>query len=112
MTSWDNHIMQQIAPVGHTTSIAAFIAAILNWLPPVLASIGAIFGIVWYTIVIYESRTFQHWKRNRQMKKRAKKLAKLRAKERIVLAEIDAIEKVRSARVEAREIVEHAKVDA
>lgn len=96
------------AVVGHSISGAAIVGSLTGWFPPV----AAVAAFIWYTIQIYESRTFQHWFRNYLMKKRARKLAKLRAKEKIVLARIEAIEKLRAASVEAKEIVATAKSDA
>lgn len=94
--------------VGHSLSGTAILGSLVGLFPPIAAAAA----FIWYLIQVYESRTFQHWFRNRQMKYRAKKLAKLRAQEKIVLAKIEAIEKVRLANVEARELVETAKVDA
>jgi hypothetical protein len=94
--------------VGHSLSTTAILGSLAGLFPP----IAAVAAVIWYTIQVYESRTFQHWYRNRQMVHRARKLAKLRAKEKIVLAKIEAIEKVRASRVEARELVESARADA
>jgi hypothetical protein len=94
--------------IGHSLSSAAILGTIFGFFPYFAALLAA----VWYLIQIYESRTFQHWFRNRLMKHRAKRLAQLRAKEKIVVARIVALEKVRSASVEAREIIAVAKSDA
>jgi len=94
--------------VGHSLSGTAILGSLVGLFPPVAAAAA----FVWYVIQVYESRTFQHWFRNRQMVHRAKKLARLRAKEKIVLAKIEAIEKVRIANREARDLVETAKSDA
>lgn len=94
--------------IGHSLSSAAIVGTLVGWFPVV----AALAAFIWYIIQIYESRTFQHWYANMQMKRRARKLARLQAKERIVLAKIEAIEKVRVASVEARELVATAKVDA
>jgi hypothetical protein len=92
---------------GHSISLAAIFGTLFGWFPPVAAAAA----FIWYSIQIYESKTFQHWHRNRMMMRRARKLAKLRAREKMVIAEIEAIEKVRSARVEAREIVATAQAE-
>ena len=93
---------------GHVLSGAAIAGTLIGLFPPV----AAFAAFVWYTIQIYESRTFQHWYRNLQLKNRARHLSKLRAQEKIVLAKIDAIEKVRVAYAEARETLATARVDA
>lgn len=67
---------------------------------------------VYNVVQLYESRTFQHWKANYLMKRRAKKLAKLRAREKIVVAQIAALEKIRTARKEARDMVAEASAEA
>ena len=74
--------------------------------------IAAVAGFLWYCLQIWESRTIQHWWRNLQMKRKAKKIARLRAREKVIIAELDALNVVRAARVEAREKVETAKVEA
>lgn len=89
-------------------SLGTLFAALSGIAPPIAALLSA----VWFAVQIYESRTFQHWKRNRQMKSRAKKLAKLRAREKVTLAEIEAIERLRHARSEALEIVAAARAEA
>lgn len=84
------------------------ISTIFGWLPYMAAGVG----LVWYCIQIWESRTIQHWWRNRQMVKRAKKIAKLRAREKVILAELDALELKRAAQHAAVEKVEKARVAA
>lgn len=37
----------------------AALQVFVGWLPPVLGSLAAILGIVWYVIQIYESTTFK-----------------------------------------------------
>lgn len=93
---------------GHSLSFGALIAVLAGVAPPIAALASAL----WFSLQIYESRTFQHWKRNRQFKSRARRLAKLRAKEKITLAEIAALEKLRHAKLEASDIVAGAKAEA
>jgi hypothetical protein len=93
---------------GHAVSLAALAAVFAGLLPAIAAAASAI----WFAVQIYESRTFQHWNRNRQMRSRAKKLARLRAREKITLAQIAAIERVRHARSDAKDIVAEAKAAA
>lgn len=91
-----------------TVSAGAIIGAILGLLPA-LAALGA---IVWYLIQIYESRTFQHWIANLRMKNRARKLARLRARHKVLEAQMEALGIKKAARVAARELVEQAQAEA
>ena len=50
--------------------------------------------------------------RNRQMVRKAKRIAKLKAKEKVIVAQLEALETLRQARVDARDKVEVAKVEA
>ena len=94
--------------VGDVISAGAIVGTFLGYFP----IIAAFAGFVWYSIQIWESRTIQHWWRNRVEIKRAKKLVRLRAKEKVLVAKIEALAQVRAARVEARDKVEQAKVEA
>lgn len=82
------------------------------WLPQLTGAIGGVLGAAYYVIQLYESRTFQHWKNNWLMKRRARKLARLRARLIVTTAQIKAIEKIRVARREARELVAEASSTA
>ena len=98
-------------PINKAMDVVAagsIVGSIMGYLP----AIASILSIIWFGIQIYESRTFTHWKNNWLMKRKAKKIARLKAKEKVLAAEILAIETVRSARVEAREKVATAKVEA
>jgi len=101
-------IIDAIGPIAHPASLISVAGAFVGILPP----LAALVGIAWYVILIYESRTFQHWNRNRQMKRKARKVAHLRAQEKIILAELDALEIVRVARVDAHEKIASATAQA
>lgn len=103
-----DYIMEQMAPVAHPASAGVIVATMVGWLP----SFAALLSVIWFLICIFESKTFQHWKRNLQMRYRARKLVRLRAAETITVAKIAALEKLRAARVEAREMVAGAKAEA
>lgn len=94
--------------VVDTLSVGAIIGALIGVLPAVAAA-GA---FIWYLIQIYESRTCQHWLANRRMIQRARKLAKLRAQEKMVLAQIEALATVKTAERAARAKVADAAVEA
>jgi len=102
------HLPFPVALITDVVSAGAIIGTILGDLPYV----AALAGMVWYTIQIWESRTVQHWWRNRQMVRKAKKIARLRAKEKVIVAQLEALETIRQARVDARTKVEVAKVEA
>ena len=78
----------------------------------ILPALAAIIGICYYGIQVWESNTVQTWVHARKAKHAAKKLAILRNKQQILLAEIDAAELVRSASVEAHEKVAAAHLEA
>jgi hypothetical protein len=88
--------------------LGAIVATIAGYLP-ILAAMIALF---WYCIQIWESRTVQHWYQNRKMIRKARKIAQLKAKEKVISAQLDALETIRQAKVEARDKLEIAKVEA
>lgn len=108
----DLTMFERLAPVGHTGVSATLLAGFMGALPTIITVVGGLLGIAWFCICIFESRTFQHWLRNRRMVSQARRLAKLRAQETVTLAKIAALETVRAARVDARELVQTAKADA
>lgn len=93
---------------GDIISAGAVIGTFLGYLP----LMAAFLAMLWYVIQIWESRTVQDWWRNRQEVRKAKKLVRLRAEEKVLVAKIEALAKVRAARVVARDKVVQAKVDA
>lgn len=92
----------------HAASLGALAAAAMGWLPGVIAIIPAIY----YLILIWESKTVQHWINNRRMVWRARKIARLRAKEKVITAKLEAMRVLKVARQDARALVEGAKVQA
>lgn len=102
------HFPHPMGLTGDVLGAGAVVGSFLGYLPPA----AAFLALIWYVIQIWESRTVQHWWRNRQEVKKAKRLVRLRAKEKVLVAKIEALAKVRAARVEARDQVEQAKVEA
>ena len=86
----------------------AIVAAFVGYIPALAAAVA----MVWYLVQLWESRTVQHWRENRTMVRKAKRIARLKAKEKVITAQLEALESVRQARVEARDKVELAKVEA
>lgn len=101
-----------VQATGSFTAASTLVVSFLGYLPPMLGAFGSGLGIIWFLLQIYKDQTFQNFIHNLKTKKQARKLARLRARERVVIAKIDAIEKVRSAHVEARELVAHEKAEA
>lgn len=106
--STDSSGLHPLAWAADVVSAGAIVGTIAGYLP----FVAALAGLIWYVIQIWESRTIQHWWRNRQMVRKAKRIAKLKAKERIIVAQLEAMETVRQAKVDARDKVETAKVEA
>ena len=97
---------------GSSIMGSALIVTILGYLPTILAVVASILGVIWFLICIYESKSYTHWSRNRRMKRNARRLMKLRAKEKVVIAKIEAAETLRQARVAARELVDRQIAEA
>ena len=97
-----------VAMTGDVIGVGAIVAALLGYVTPVAAMVA----LIWYLIQIWESRTIQHYLNNRQMVRKAKKVARLKAKAKVISAQLDALETLRQARVDARDKLEIAKVEA
>jgi hypothetical protein len=106
-----------ISWIGHTLSGAALVGSIIGWFP----GVAAVVALLWYGIQIYESKTYQAWKRGRRLRQMATlriEMARLEALElvahpvnvgQVQLAEAtaDAVV-VRAAKV-AQQVLEAAK---
>ena len=104
----DSSPLHPIAVLADLISAGAILGTIAGDLPYV----AAVAGLIWYLIQIWESRTIQHWWRNRQMVRKAKRIAKLKAKEKVIVAQLEALESIRQARVDARDKIETARLAA
>lgn len=51
------HVSESAKNLGDAISIATVLATLAAWLPP----LAALFTIVWTSIRIYETKTFQDW---------------------------------------------------
>lgn len=98
--------------IVHTVASSSIIATILGYLPAVLGVVAAFLASVYYSICVWESRTIQHWMNNRRMVRRARRLMRLKAKEKVLTAKIDALQIIKTARKEARAKVEDATAEA
>lgn len=93
---------------GNVISLGAIAGTIIGWLP----LFAALVAIIWYSIQIWESSTVQEYVRKRMTISKAKKVARLRAEQKIILAQLDALETVRAARAVAKEVVAVAAAEA
>lgn len=83
--------------LGHGLSLGAIAMTIAGVLP----AVAALVAVIWYTIQIYESNTAQKWLEKRRMKRKARRVARIRAESKVLLAELEALETIREARVTA-----------
>jgi hypothetical protein len=63
----DDHVSTAVRITGDVSAAMAVVATILGFLPPLAAFVG----MVWYCILIYESKTVQAWFARRREKKLA-----------------------------------------
>jgi|ERR1700676_4064636 len=94
--------------VTHTFSAGVFVGYLSGMLPVFVAFIPS----VWCLICIWESSTVQHWVRNRRMIYKAHRIARLKAREKVIMAQLDALEVIREARTIAKEKVAIAEHEA
>jgi hypothetical protein len=97
---------------GHLLSSGATLIAILGIFGAALGVVSGMAGLIWFCLQIWENRTFQHWIMNRRMVSRARKVARLKAREKILVAKIEALQMQRQARADARALLENAATDA
>jgi len=102
----------ELSPLGHSAAIGSVTAAYFGWLPPLAAGIAAFLGAIYWALSVYETRTVQNWRVRFIQRRREKKLARLRAEEKCVIAQITALEKLRADKVEAKELVATAADEA
>lgn len=104
-------VMDQYNPLhwlGHSASVFVILATLASLLP----AFAALAAIIWYAVQIYESDTCQKYLEKRRMKRKAALVARLRAKQKVVLAELEALTLVRDARVVAEQKVSVATAEA
>lgn len=89
--------------------IGTYAASVWGYLPGVVAVIGGCLAIVWYALMIYESKTFEAWRADRASRIKARRIAKLNAKEKVIRAELEALELKRGAAATAAAVVQAAE---
>lgn len=76
--------LAEVSP-PHTGEVAAavvggtFLAHVWGWLPGVVAVIGGVLAIVWYVLMIWESKTVCDWRDRRKQSKIDKLEARLKS---------------------------------
>ena len=93
-------------------ALLALLGRLFGFLGDGITYAGALAALIWFCIQIWRSREIQHWYHNWQEVKRARRLVRLRAREKVLVAQIEALASVKQAKVEARDKVEAAKVEA
>ncbi len=93
---------------GDGLSVGAIVGAFLGLLP----AVAAIAAFIWYLIQIYESDTAQKWLDKRRAFRKSARITKLRAEQKVLLAELEALELVREARAVAGDKVAKATHEA
>lgn len=68
MSDQHTNIANHVSVVMDAGAAGAVVGSILGWLPPI-ATLGA---IIWYAIMIYESKTVQGWLQKRADKRKMK----------------------------------------
>ena len=94
--------------VGGILSPLTIVGTWIGYLPYVAATVA----VIWYIIQIWESRTIQAWWTNRQLVRRSRKIARLKAAEKVITAKLSALQKVSLAKQDARESIAIAVVEA
>jgi hypothetical protein len=94
------------------TIILPWLVHVWGYLPTAVAVIGGVLGIVWYTIMIWESQTGRDWRNRLMTKRKMRKIGRLQAKVKLYQAELDALDVKRQAEHTATQKVESAKVEA
>ena len=103
---WHWHFL--IKWVGNGVSTVAIIGTFFGWFPYV----AAFAAFTWYVIQIWESRTTQEWWTRRNANIRARRISRLQAKEKLILARLVALQTLQVAKKEARQLVDNAAVEA
>lgn len=93
---------------GHGGSVIVILATLASVLP----AFAALAAVIWYAVQIYESDTCQKMLEARRMKRKARRIARLRAEQKLLLAELEALTIVRDARVVAEQKVSDATAEA
>lgn len=92
--------------------LATVVAYITGIIAPILGVLVGIMALVWYTIQIWESAFMSRWRLRIAARHKARQIAKLQRKEKIILAKLDALKVVQDAKITAQGIVQDARIEA
>jgi hypothetical protein len=98
--------------VGPAVVIISTVNYFLDKIPLVVTTIAGILVIVLYSLQIWKDSSVQHALRNWRMKRKFRKIRKIKARQKVLIAQLEALEIVKQARIEAREKVEQATAEA
>lgn len=113
MTSW---LQTDPAPITfHAVGLGGLgtaSAGVLANLPVYITVFAAIVASVSYAVTIWESTTIQYWVAKWKQRRQARKMLKLKSRQRVVNAQIEAMERVQQVKTETHEQVQVAKAIA
>jgi dipeptide/tripeptide permease len=95
-----------------TTLVGTYLGHAVGYLPGFVAVVGGMLAIVWYSVMLWESKTVQDWHAKSSARRKMKKIANLKAQEKIITAQLAALEVRRVAREDAADKVQAATADA
>lgn len=104
--------MPEISPTpsfwGHVAAVGTWVGTLFGLLP----ALAALVAVIWYMIQIYESTTVQKWLDVKRLVWKARRIAHIRAEQKLLQAQLEAMEIVREARVIADSKVAVATTEA
>lgn len=101
-----------VEPIAVSAAIITIANAILSYLPQVVAVIVGLMAIAYYAVQLWESKTIQDRRHKFLEGRRLKKIAKLQAAERIVVAQLEALSVKRAANAAAAQLVQAGEAAA
>lgn len=89
----DTWTMDNIDPhgFGHIAAGGGFAAgtlSVLGIVTPIIGFVGVCIGIVYYSLSVYEMDTVQEWLKARRARSLARKVARLEAKQSLIIGEL------------------------
>lgn len=87
-------------PWGHVVAVSTWLLSLVGVLP----ALAAMVGIVYYAIQIFESPTVQKRLDKWRVTRKTRKIARLKAEQKLLVAELAALELVQEARDAAADV--------
>lgn len=103
-------VTQAVAAVA--TTLPSWSAAFPQYIPWVIGVLIGIPGFLFYCVGLWESATVQQLVARWRKRHKARRIVRLRARERVIQAELEAIDAIHNVTMEAKGNVEHARVEA